>query len=159
MDKRVAFGAIVGIARDSYLQHLLADFADELVVVHDELDLAPGKLRTKTGGGTAGHNGLRSLDAHIGGEYRRVRIGIGHPGDRDQVTPYVLDDFTATETDWLKPLLRAVAEAAPLLAAGKDNAFMSEVARLSPPPTSDPEDDTSDGIPAAQSADEDDDGA
>ena len=131
---------------------------DELVVVHDELDLAPGKLRTKTGGGAAGHNGLRSLDAHIGSEYRRVRIGIGHPGDRDQVTSYVLNDFTAAEADWLKPLLQAVAEATLLLAAAKDNAFMSEVARLSPPPASDPEDDDSDETPAAQFANEDDDG-
>ena len=106
----------------------------DLVVLHDELDLAPGKLRVKTGGGAAGHNGLRSLDAHIGREYRRVRIGIGHPGDRDRVTPYVLDDFTAAEAAWLKPLLGAIAEAAPRLAAGEDNAFMSEVARLAPPP-------------------------
>ena len=130
----------------------------ELVVVHDELDLAPGKLRTKTGGGAAGHNGLRSLDAHIGSEYRRVRIGIGHPGDRDRVTPYVLDDFTAAEADWLKPLLGAVADTAPRLATAEDNAFMSEVARLAPPPASDPEDDNSDETPAAQSADEDGDG-
>ncbi len=130
----------------------------ELVVVHDELDLAPGKLRTKTGGGAAGHNGLRSLDAHIGSEYRRVRIGIGHPGDRDRVTPYVLDDFTAAEADWLKPLLEAVADATPRLAAAEDNAFMSEVARLAPPPASDPEDDKSDETPAAQSGDEDGDG-
>ena len=108
----------------------------ELVVVHDELDLAPGKLRTKTGGGAAGHNGLRSLDAHIGSEYRRVRIGIGHPGDRDRVTPYVLDDFTSVEIEWLKPLLGAIADAAARLADGEDNAFMSEVARLAPPPAS-----------------------
>ena len=126
----------------------------DIVVVHDELDLTPGKLRTKTGGGAAGHNGLRSLDAHIGKDYRRVRIGIGHPGDRDRVTPYVLDDFTAAEAEWLKPLLGAIAQAAPRLAAGEDNAFMSEVARLAPPPASDPADDASDDREASDEGNE-----
>jgi peptidyl-tRNA hydrolase, PTH1 family len=125
----------------------------ELVVVHDELDLAPGKLRIKTGGGAAGHNGLRSLDAHIGKDYRRVRIGIGHPGDRDRVTPYVLDNFSAAETAWLKPLLAATADAAPRLAADEDNAFMSEVARLAPPPASGPEEDNSTEEPDSEDGD------
>jgi PTH1 family peptidyl-tRNA hydrolase len=106
----------------------------DVIVIHDEIDLAPGKLRIKTGGGPAGHNGLRSLDAQIGKDYRRVRIGVGHPGDRDRVTPHVLDDFSATDAEWLSPLLAAIAQSAPRLAAGEDNAFMSEVARLAPPP-------------------------
>ncbi len=127
----------------------------DLVVVHDELDLAPGKLRTKTGGGAAGHNGLRSLDAHIGKEYRRVRIGIGHPGDRDRVIPYVLDNFTAAEANWLEPLLGAIADVAPRLAEREDNAFMSEVARLAPPAASGPNNDK----PVAEPGDEDGDGA
>jgi len=106
----------------------------ELVVFHDELDLAPGKLRVKRGGGAAGHNGLRSLDAHIGPDYRRVRIGIGHPGRRELVHPYVLSDFGADEWSWLAPLLEAIAEAAPLLAQDQDDRFATKVAALLRPP-------------------------
>lgn len=106
----------------------------ELVVLHDELDLAPGRLRVKHGGGAAGHNGLRSIDAHLGKDYRRVRIGIGHPGHPDRVTSYVLSDFAKTDAAWLEPLLDAIAEAAPLLAAGDDANFMNRVALLTRPP-------------------------
>ena len=104
-----------------------------LVVFHDELDLVPGKLRVKRGGGAAGHNGLRSLDAHVGADYRRVRIGIGHPGQRELVHPYVLSDFAKDERVWLEPLLDAIAEAAPLLAEDKDDQFATKVARLLQP--------------------------
>jgi PTH1 family peptidyl-tRNA hydrolase len=100
----------------------------DVVVFHDELDLAPGKVRVKRGGGVAGHNGLRSLSAHIGNDYWRVRIGIGHPGHRDLVTGYVLRDFAKVERDWLQTLLGAIAEAAPDLARGANDKFQSLVA-------------------------------
>lgn len=103
---------------------------EEIVVLHDEIDLAPGKLRVKLDGGNAGHRGLESIDAHIGRNYRRVRLGVGHPGDRDLVTPYVLTDFGAQDEAWLAELLGAVAEAAPLLAAGDDPGFATRVAAL-----------------------------
>jgi PTH1 family peptidyl-tRNA hydrolase len=106
----------------------------DVVVFHDELDLAPGKLRVKTGGGTAGHNGLRSVGAHIGPEFTRVRIGIGHPGDKRLVSPYVLSDFAGDDEEWLAPLLAAVAEAAPALAAGDTSGFQNAVARRLAPP-------------------------
>ncbi len=106
----------------------------DVVVFHDELDLAPGKLRIKTGGGNGGHNGLRSIDAHIGLEYRRVRIGIGHPGNKDLVTPYVLSDFTKQENkEWLAALLDAIAACAEYLTRGEDDAFQSRVAALLKP--------------------------
>jgi PTH1 family peptidyl-tRNA hydrolase len=100
----------------------------EVVVFHDELDLAPGKVRVKTGGGVAGHNGLKSLTAHIGNDYVRVRIGIGHPGSKDLVTGYVLRDFAKAEHQWLEPLLGAIAENAPYLAEGANDKFQSRVA-------------------------------
>ena len=106
----------------------------DVIVFHDELDLAPGKLRVKRGGGAAGHNGLRSIDAHFGQDYWRVRLGIGHPGARDQVLGYVLNNFTAEETLWLDRLLPAVAEALPVLLAGLDSGFMSKVGVLLDPP-------------------------
>ena len=107
----------------------------DVVVFHDELDLAAGKVRVKEGGGVAGHNGLRSADACLGSrEFRRVRIGIGHPGHKDRVTGHVLSDFHKAEQTWLEPLLDAIADAAPLLAKGEDNAFMSRVALLTQPP-------------------------
>lgn len=101
----------------------------DVVVFHDELDLAPGKLKVKTGGGNAGHNGLRSITAHLDNEYRRVRIGIGHPGSKDAVSGYVLHDFAKVEMQWLEPLLDAMADAAGRLAAGDDQRFMTDVAR------------------------------
>jgi PTH1 family peptidyl-tRNA hydrolase len=106
----------------------------DIVVLHDELDLAPGKLRVKRGGGLAGHNGLKSIERFIGPDFRRVRIGIGHPGHKDAVQRYVLHDFAKVDRDWLEPLLDAVAEAAPLLARGGDAAFASRVALLLNPP-------------------------
>ena len=105
----------------------------DVIVFHDELDLAPGRVRVKTGGGTAGHNGLRSLGAHIGPEFTRVRLGIGHPGDTALVSPYVLGDFDRDEADWRDPLLAALAEAAPLLAAGDATGFMNAVSRSAAP--------------------------
>ena len=103
--------------------------AAEVFVFHDELDLAPGKIRVRRGGGIAGHNGLRSLRSHIGPDFNRIRIGIGHPGDKAKVHSYVLHDFAKAESAWLEPLLDAVAEHAPLLAEGKDSDFMSKVAQ------------------------------
>ena len=100
----------------------------DVVVFHDELDLAPGKVRVKTGGGVAGHNGLKSLTAHIGNDYVRVRIGIGHPGSKDLVTGHVLRDFAKAEHDWLEPLLGAIATEAPCLAEGANDKFQSRVA-------------------------------
>ncbi len=106
---------------------------ERLVVIYDELDLAPGKLRVKTGGGYAGHNGLRSIGSHIGPDFRRVRIGIGHPGDKDLVTNYVLGKFAKADGAWIDTLLAAVADAVALLVAGDDNGFMSRVAELTRP--------------------------
>ncbi|MEK0083565.1 aminoacyl-tRNA hydrolase [Benzoatithermus flavus] len=106
----------------------------DIVVFHDELDLAPGKVRVKLGGGTAGHNGLRSTDACLGSkDFKRVRIGIGHPGHKDRVIGHVLSDFHKVEQTWLEPLLDAIADAAPLLARGDDAAFMNRVALLTQP--------------------------
>jgi PTH1 family peptidyl-tRNA hydrolase len=99
----------------------------DVVVFHDELDLASAKVRVKLGGGNAGHNGLRSITAQCGNDYRRVRIGIGHPGDKDLVHPYVLSDFARSEEAWVEDLCRACAEAAPLLANGEDASFQNKV--------------------------------
>ena len=100
----------------------------ELIVFHDELDLAPGKVRVKTGGGVAGHNGLKSITAHIGNDYARVRVGVGHPGRKDLVSGYVLHDFAKADHDWLEPLLGAIAAEAPFLAEGASDKFQSRVA-------------------------------
>jgi PTH1 family peptidyl-tRNA hydrolase len=99
-----------------------------LTAFHDELDLAPFKVKVKTGGGAAGHNGLRSIDQHLGQDYRRVRLGIGHPGHKDRVTGYVLGPYAKAEMDDLTDLLGAVAAEAPWLAAGDDVRFMNDVA-------------------------------
>ncbi len=112
----------------------------EIVVIHDEIDLRPGKLRVKRGGGNAGHNGLRSIDALLGPDYWRIRIGVGHPGVKELVQPYVLQNFGSEEmTFWVEPLLAAVAETIPLLLAGAPDAFMSEVARRYAPPDPPPD--------------------
>ena len=104
---------------------------DDITAFHDELDLVPGKVRVKKGGGAAGHNGLRSMDRHLGTpEYWRVRLGIGHPGDKARVTGHVLGDFAKVDQPWLLELLDAVADAAPMLAAGKPEDFMTRVALL-----------------------------
>jgi len=110
---------------------------EALVVVHDEIDLAAGKLKVKTGGGDAGQNGLRSITAALGPDYRRVRLGIGHPGDKDRVTGHVLQNFSKDDITWLKPLVEAMVEAAPLLAKDDDAGFMSKVALLIAPPKAD----------------------
>lgn len=108
----------------------------EVTVFHDELDLAPGKCRVKRGGGHAGHNGLRSLHAHIGEGYVRVRLGIGHPGHKDRVSAHVLHDFAKAEQGWLDDLLRGVSEGAPALAAGDATRFMNAVSLRTAPPRS-----------------------
>src|SRR5262245_31119027 len=117
-------GQSVGEAQ-RYLKIVEAD----IYVFHDEIDLAPAKLRAKAGGGNAGHNGLRSISAHIENDYRRVRIGVGHPGSKDLVSPYVLHDFAKADREWLEPLLDAIADAAGRLAAGDDARFLTDVAR------------------------------
>lgn len=110
---------------------------DDVTVFHDELDLAPGKLRVKTGGGHAGHNGLRSIHQHITPEYHRVRMGIGHPGHKDAVAGYVLRDFAKAEAGWLDDVLRGVGDGAPELARGDSGKFMNAVAlRVAPPRSS-----------------------
>ena len=99
-----------------------------LTVFHDELDLAPFKVKVRVGGGLAGHNGLRSLDQHLGPDFRRVRIGIGHPGHKDRVTGYVLGNYAKAEIDDLADMLGAIAAEAQWLASGDDARFMSELA-------------------------------
>ncbi|RUO99492.1 aminoacyl-tRNA hydrolase [Hyphomicrobium sp.] len=118
-------GRAVGEAM-RFLKIPLAD----IYVFHDELDLAPGKVKVKAGGGNAGHNGLRSISAHIENDYKRVRLGIGHPGSKDAVVYYVLNDFAKSDREWLPPLLDAVADAAPYLAKGDDARFLSDIARV-----------------------------
>jgi peptidyl-tRNA hydrolase, PTH1 family len=109
----------------------------DLTVFHDELDLAPGKLRLKDGGGHAGHNGLRSIHAHIGDAYARVRIGIGHPGHKDAVAGYVLHDFAKADADWLDALLQGMSDGAAALADGDGARFLNAVAlRVAPPRSS-----------------------
>jgi peptidyl-tRNA hydrolase, PTH1 family len=101
--------------------------AGDVVVVHDEIDLAPGKVRVKAGGGSAGHNGLRSVTAHLGNDYRRVRIGVGHPGDKELVHGYVLNDFAKSERPWVDGLCEVIADNAELLAKGTDATFQNKV--------------------------------
>jgi PTH1 family peptidyl-tRNA hydrolase len=101
----------------------------DIVVFHDELDLLPGKLKVKTGGGNAGHNGLRSITAHLDNEYERARIGIGHPGAKELVHAWVLHDFSRADQDWLDPMLDAIADAASRLAAGDAARFLTDVSR------------------------------
>ena len=100
---------------------------DKLVVLHDEIDLAPGKVRVKIGGGMAGHNGLKSIGQHFGQEFWRVRIGIGHPGEKDLVTGYVLRDFAPTDRNWVSKIIDVIADAIPLLILGRDTEFMAKV--------------------------------
>lgn len=102
----------------------------EIAVFHDDIDLADGKLKIKRGGGAGGHNGLRSIDAAIGPDYWRVRIGIGHPGMRELVEPYVLQNFSAEDRQWLDPLIAAIAEAAPALVANHTAGFTTKVAQI-----------------------------
>ncbi len=106
----------------------------DITIFHDELDLVAGKVRVKQGGGAAGHNGLRSIDRHVGNATWRVRLGIGHPGDRALVHNHVLGNFARADRAWLEPLLDAIAVAAPLLAEGRPEDFMTRVALLTQPP-------------------------
>jgi peptidyl-tRNA hydrolase, PTH1 family len=99
----------------------------QIIVVHDELDLAPGKVRVKVGGGAAGHNGLRSITAHIGNDYKRVRVGVGHPGDKDLVLNYVLADFAKSERPWVEALCDVIADEAELIMKGADSTFQNRV--------------------------------
>lgn len=124
---------------------------EDVFVFHDELDLAAGKLRVKQGGGAAGHNGLRSIDALFGNAYWRVRLGIGHPGDKRRVLGHVLDDFDEFDRPWLEPLLAAVADNAALLATGDPPAFASKVALALAPPK--PDRPKSSRVPSRSSAD------
>lgn len=110
----------------------------DVVLFYDEIDLAPGRFRMKTGGGAAGNNGVRSVTAHIGPDFRRARLGVGHPGHKDRVQGHVLSDFHKVDHQWVTDLVRAIAEAAPLLAAGEDEKFQTEVMRLAPAEKSDP---------------------
>jgi len=98
-----------------------------ITVFHDEIDLPAGKLRVKIGGGIAGHNGLRSIYAHIGNDYRRVRIGVGHPGDKDLVQHYVLSDFAKSERGWVEAMIGAIADSVELLARGQDASFQNKI--------------------------------
>jgi PTH1 family peptidyl-tRNA hydrolase len=109
----------------------------DVVVFHDELDLAPAKVRLKSGGGHAGHNGLRSIHQHIGPHYDRVRLGIGHPGHKDKVSGYVLSDFAKADQDWLDDVLRGLSDGAPQLAQDEGPKFLNAVAlRVAPPRSS-----------------------
>ncbi|MGZ8370315.1 MAG: aminoacyl-tRNA hydrolase [Caulobacteraceae bacterium] len=110
----------------------------DVVVFYDELDMAPGRFRMKTGGGAAGHNGIRSIAAHIGPDFRRARLGIGHPGDKERVLGYVLDNFPKADQPWIDALTMACADALPFLAAGDDERYQAEVLRLAPAEKTDP---------------------
>ena len=112
---------------------------DEIVVAHDEMDLEAGKLKVKTGGGDAGHNGLRSITATLGPDYRRVRIGVGHPGGKDRVVGHVLQNFSKADMEWFAPLIEAMVEAMPQLVADHDAQFTSKVALKLKPPVKKPE--------------------
>ncbi len=114
----------------------------EIAVLHDDIDLADGKIRVKRGGGAGGHNGLRSIDETLGPDYWRVRIGIGHPGMRELVEAYVLQNFLAEERQWLDPMLAAIAEALPLLVKDDYNGFASKVALILKPPKHNPRPET-----------------
>lgn len=145
---RVGTRKVLGLKPQTYMNHsgrALGEVArfykldlDQIVVLHDDLDLAPGKMRVKRGGGHGGHNGLRSIDAHIGRDYWRVRLGIGHPGDKDLVHDYVLKDFAKADSAWIDPLLVAIAEELPRLIADDHEGFMSRVAFLTQPPKANP---------------------
>lgn len=103
---------------------------EDICVFYDELDLAPAKIKVKVGGGNAGHNGLRSISAHVGNDYRRVRLGIGHPGSKEAVIHHVLGDFAKADTEWVTTLLDAVADAAPRLVKGDESRFLTDVTKV-----------------------------
>jgi len=112
---------------------------EDIIVLHDELDLVAGKIRIKRGGGHGGHNGLRSIDAHIGPNFGRVRMGIGHPGDKGKVVGHVLKDFAKSDQDWLDKLMPVIADEIGCLVKGDDPGFMNRVALVMNPPRPKPE--------------------
>ena len=112
--------------------------AEDVTVFHDEIDLAPGRLRVKRGGGHSGNNGIRSMIAHVGAEVRRIRMGIGHPGDKSRVMPYVLSDFSKADEAWRDALIEACSRALSMLFSENDERFQTEVMRLAPAPKHDP---------------------
>ncbi len=127
---------------------------EDVIVLYDELDLAPGKVRVRTGGGHAGHNGIRSMIQHVGPDFTRVRLGIGHPGDKRLVTNHVLGDFAKSDQGWLDDLLRGIADGAPKLAAGDNSGFMNAVAlRVKPPAPKTPVKKKTDNQSAPKAAD------
>ena len=112
--------------------------AEHVTVFHDEIDLAPGRMRVKRGGGHSGNNGIRSMIAHVGAEVRRIRLGVGHPGDKSRVMPYVLSDFAKADEIWRDALITACCQALPMLFTDGDERFQTEVMRLAPAPKGDP---------------------
>ena len=112
--------------------------AEDVTIFHDEIDLAPGRMRVKRGGGHSGNNGIRSMIAHVGAEVRRIRMGVGHPGDKSRVMPYVLSDFSKADEVWRDALIQACSKALPLLFEQSDERFQTEVMRLAPAPKNDP---------------------
>jgi peptidyl-tRNA hydrolase, PTH1 family len=129
---------------------------NEVTVFHDDLDLAPGRIKAKVGGGHAGHNGLRSIHAHLGEGYGRVRLGIGHPGHKDAVAAYVLHDFAKADAEWIEPLLTGISDGAAALAGGDQAAFLNAVGlRMAPPRTKGAELRAEKPAPAAPDAAED----
>ena len=112
--------------------------AEDVTVFHDEIDLAPGRTRVKRGGGHSGNNGIRSMIAHVGADVRRVRMGVGHPGDKSRVMPYVLSDFAKADEAWRDALIDACSRSLPLLFSDGDERYQTEVMRLAPAPKHDP---------------------
>ncbi|NBB98238.1 MAG: aminoacyl-tRNA hydrolase [Alphaproteobacteria bacterium] len=154
--KPQTFMNLSGQAVGEAMRFYKLDVAD-LVVFHDELDLPPGKLRVKQGGGHAGHNGLRSIHAHASPDYARVRLGIGHPGHKDRVSGYVLADFAKSDQGWLDDLLRGIADGAPALAEGDSGKFTNAVGlRMSPPKAKTDPQKRGSAAPPARSADDED---
>ena len=127
--KPLTYMNLSGTPIASFLQYYKIPIKN-LTVVHDDLDLSPGKVRVKAGGGSAGHNGLRSLDSHIGREYRRIRIGIGHPVDNTEVSDFVLSDFAKDDRSWLDKLIPALVEAIPFVLRGDGAGFTNKVSLL-----------------------------